>query len=280
MLTASSSFRHTPAEGAWATIKCGYKPRAAEDEKPGRTLIPGVRLLVTPKPKVCQQASVTFPPEVDGKYGQHYAYRSPEWQRLYTSGRQTIESLNRSNKRGYFAPIKDPDWRPRRGWLPTLLAGLTLIIATNVRKIIAWAWDEIDTAHGFRTPSEPRKRRRELTAGYTAPQSASAPPRRGRRLGHPSAPHAEHDLHRASRRLPSMQPSPGASACRSEAAHRVAGSAVLGPRAAWLQGERRAPRLRSAPARTLPSRSAVQASRTNRNRRSHPNDPRVPGEGT
>lgn len=165
--------RTCPAEGAWATIKCGYKSRAAEDEKPGRTLIP-VRLLVTPKPKVCQQASVTFPPEVDGKYGQHYAYRSPEWQRLYTSGRQTIESLNRSNKRGYFAPIKDPDWRPRRGWLPTLLAGLTLIIATNVRKIIAWAWDEIDTAHGFERPRR-RKRRRELTAGYTRPVP-NAPP--------------------------------------------------------------------------------------------------------
>lgn len=117
---------------------------------------------------------MTFPPEVDGKYGQHYAYRSPEWQRLYTSGRQTIESLNRSNKRGYFAPIKDPDWRPRRGWLPTLLAGLALIIATNVRKIIAWAWDEIDTAHGFERPRR-RKRRRELTAGYTRPVP-NAPP--------------------------------------------------------------------------------------------------------
>lgn len=165
--------RACPAEGPWATMKCDYKPKAVEDEKPGRTrlLLP---MLVTPKPRVCQQATLTFPPSVDGKYGQHYPYRSPEWQRLFTLNRQTIESINNSVKAAQFAPIKSREWRPRRGWLPTLLAGLVIIMAMVVRKTIAWAWDELDRQYE-QTQPRPRKRRRERTAGYTRPDPNGPP---------------------------------------------------------------------------------------------------------
>lgn len=139
----------------------------------GRTKIPTINLIV-PKPRVCQQQTVTFPPEVDGKFGQRYPYQSPQWRHYYTLGRQTIESINRTNKRGYFAPINDPDWRPRRGWLNALIAGVAMILANNVRKIIRWAWERMDLANGYQKP-KPRKRLRELTKGYTQPLPLGPP---------------------------------------------------------------------------------------------------------
>lgn len=50
-------------------MKCPNKPVAKEDEKPGRTIIP-LKMLVTPKPSICQPGSKTFPASADDKYGQ------------------------------------------------------------------------------------------------------------------------------------------------------------------------------------------------------------------
>lgn len=161
-----------PSVGPYATAKCDYREMVPADAT-GRTKIPTINLIV-PKPRVCQQQTVTFPPEVDGKFGQRYPYQSPQWRHYYTLGRQTIESINRTNKRGYFAPINDPDWRPRRGWLNALIAGVAMILANNVRKIIRWAWERMDLANGYQKP-KPRKRRRELTKGYTQPLPLGPP---------------------------------------------------------------------------------------------------------
>lgn len=171
----SDGFRRLqcPSVGPYATAKCDYREMAPKNAT-GRTKIRKLDLIV-PKPRVCSQQSVTFTPEVDGKFGQRYPYQSPEWRHYYSLGRQTIESINRSNKRGYYAPLNDPDWRPRRGWLNALIAGLAMIIATNVRKIIAWAWDQMDLANGYQKPRR-RKRRRELSAGFTKPIALGPPP--------------------------------------------------------------------------------------------------------
>lgn len=88
--------------------------------------------------------------------------------------REGIESFNSSTKRGNFAPIDDPEWRPRRGWLAMLISALALVIATNARKIIAWAWATLDEQAGRLLPKK-RARRRDLTKGYTQ-SLAQAPP--------------------------------------------------------------------------------------------------------
>ena len=49
-----------------------------------------------------------------------------------------------------------------------------MIIATNVRKIIAWAWGQMDLANGYQQPKR-RKRRRELSTGFTKPISQNSP---------------------------------------------------------------------------------------------------------
>ncbi len=149
-----------PAEGAWATIKCGYKPRAAEDEKPGRPSLIPVRLLMTPQTEgFRQQASVTFPP----RWTASTASTMPTG---HLSGSGSTPAAGRPSSRST-APTsaatshrsRTPTGVPAEAGCRPFWRELTLIIATNVRKIIAWAWDEIDTAHGFERPRRQRRRR-------------------------------------------------------------------------------------------------------------------------
>lgn len=98
-------------------------------------------MLLNPAPKVCEQKTMTFPPSVGAKYEQTYAYRSPDWQEHYTTGRQSVESVNKSVKDGRFIPVDDPELRPRRGFIAQLFSLAVMIAATNVRKIIAWLSD-------------------------------------------------------------------------------------------------------------------------------------------
>lgn len=128
---------------------------------------------MSPAPKVCtNQSTLTFPPAVGAKYEQAYPYKSKTWQAHFTHGRQAVESVNRSVKHGMFQTIKDPDKRPRRGWIAQFLAVTLMVAATNVRKIVAWFKDRADQTGP--TPVSPRRRarRRDLTDGYrSAPKN-------------------------------------------------------------------------------------------------------------
>ena len=108
------------------------------------------------------------------KHEQTYAYRSEPWQEHYTTGRQSVESVNKSLKDGRFIPVDDAELRPRRGFIAQLFSLAVMVAATNVRKIIAWLHAQIGVTSISSAPVR-RQRRREVTRGYSVFE-ANAPP--------------------------------------------------------------------------------------------------------
>ncbi|WP_288785623.1 hypothetical protein [uncultured Microbacterium sp.] len=162
-----------PAVGPSATIKCPYRDSHPKTvDRPLTRLLPV--LLPKPRPQVCDQQTITVPPSAGAKYEQEYPYQSERWAEQYTSGRQSVESMNNSLKHGAHLPIDDPQKRPRRGWIAQLISLVTMVVATNTRKIIAWLIDQIGVSSISTAPVE-RTRRRDLTHGWTT-APANAPP--------------------------------------------------------------------------------------------------------
>lgn len=124
-----------------------------------------------PTPQACSQATVTIPPSAGAKYEQTYPYRSEHWGQQYTSGRQCVESMNKSIKDGKFMPVDDAEMRPRRGWIAQLLSIVGMVAATNVRKIIDWLHAQVGISRLSSAPVR-RARRREITKGWTAVPNA------------------------------------------------------------------------------------------------------------
>lgn len=122
-------------------------------------------------PRACKQATVTIPPSAGAKHEQAYPYRSEKWQRHYTSGRQSVESMNKSIKDGKFVPVDDAEMRPRRGWINQFLSLVTMVAATNVRKVIDWLHSQKGVTRVASVPLR-RARRREVTRGWTVVPNA------------------------------------------------------------------------------------------------------------
>ncbi|WP_460828369.1 hypothetical protein [Nostocoides australiense] len=161
-----------PAVGASATVSCPRRethPRAAD--RPRARVLP--LMLVNPTPRVCEQQTMTLPASVGAKHEQTYPYRSAEWQAHYTTGRQSVESVNKSIKDGRFVPVDDPELRPRRGFIAQLFSLAVMVAATNVRKIIAWLHEQVGVSTISSAPVR-RARRREVTKGWSI--RPNAPP--------------------------------------------------------------------------------------------------------
>lgn len=159
-----------PAVGASATVSCPRReshPRAA-DRPRARVL---ALMLVNPAPKVCEQQTMTFPPSVGAKHEQTYPYRSAQWQDHFTTGRQSVESVNKSIKDGRFIPVDDPELRPRRGFVAQLFSLAVMVAATNVRKIIAWLHEQVGISTISTAPVR-HARRRDLTKGWSVVPNA------------------------------------------------------------------------------------------------------------
>lgn len=88
---------------------------------------------------------------------QEYPYQSKH----YTRGRQSVESMNNFLKHGAHLPIDDPQKRPRRRWIAQFISLVTMVVATNTRKIIAWLIDQIGVSSISTAPVE-RARRRDF----------------------------------------------------------------------------------------------------------------------
>ncbi|WP_281653369.1 hypothetical protein [Microbacterium aurum] len=154
-----------PAVGSSAAIRCPYRePHPKTVDRPLTRLLPV--LLPKPRPQVCDQQTITVPPSAGAKYEQEYPYQSQRWAEQYTPGRQSVESMNSSLKHGAHLPIDDPQKRPRRGWIGQFISLVTMVVATNTRKIIAWLIDQIGVS-SISTAPVARTRRRDLTHGWT-----------------------------------------------------------------------------------------------------------------
>lgn len=173
-----------PARGPGATATC---PLAQPSGAPVNLGLPTTRtrILNPPTdPDVCctNSASITIPiaPRQAGnsniaKYFQELRYKSPEWQAVYGTLRNTIEGFNGFTKSPTEENTEEPARRRIRGYAFQTLAVAVLILASNLRKIDAWLNRQDDQPAP--EPTIPPRRRRNARpdlADYLPP--ADGPP--------------------------------------------------------------------------------------------------------
>lgn len=160
-----------PALGKDPSVKCKLRLDDMRREALDRP-IPMAPLLLSiknePLQPICTQKSITIPLDAGAKYLQEYPYKSEAWQRYYTQGRQTVESINASLKKGAFLPIDDSELCPRRGWAAQLVSVTMSIVSTNIRLIASWAKKQERDEKISALPSR-RVRRRRAVTGWDVP---------------------------------------------------------------------------------------------------------------
>lgn len=117
-------------------------------------------------PKVCEQASVTIPPDVGVKHAQALPYGTAEWCRVYHGLRNSVESFNGYAKDANHEAIEDSGRRRIRGIdAQTILLAFQLAHA-NKRKIAAWLDQQPDPQTG-RPRRRPAPRRAASLKAWT-----------------------------------------------------------------------------------------------------------------
>lgn len=125
-----------PAAGPSRALECPLKP----GQKPLKNGVVALPVLHPPKaPGACctNSTSVQFHINDGGKYEQHHRYKSPEWQRIHSYGRQVIESFNHSLKHADNG-LADSTSRRKRGEAGQTFLVLLGVIATNAARILDW----------------------------------------------------------------------------------------------------------------------------------------------
>ena len=113
-------------------------------------------------PKVCTQSAVTIAPDIGARHRQDLAFGSPQWARTYATYRNTIEGTNGYLKDTAHESLASPGRRRVRGIAAqSLFVGL-LLMAANVRKIVAYR-DLIEAGEGPKVVERARRRRISLT---------------------------------------------------------------------------------------------------------------------
>ena len=113
--------------------------------------------------KCCtNRTSVKFHINDGGKYEQHHRYKSPEWQRVHSYGRQVIESFNGSLKHAD-NELADASARRLRGEVGQAFLALLGVIATNASRIEEWR------AHNFEGKAAPDALTRHARSVHTPP---------------------------------------------------------------------------------------------------------------
>lgn len=146
-------------------VQCPRKP-ASMGTKPHLPLVDIQPSPVDP-PKICQQTSITIPLEYDAEHGQHYPYRSPEQETIYSVLRNAVEGMNGFAKDDGHEAIERAQGRRVRGLASQTILLAFQLAAVNQRKIQNWE----DTLPG---PDNQLPKRR-------------AKPPKKRQTGHPTA---------------------------------------------------------------------------------------------
>jgi hypothetical protein len=124
-----------PAAGTAPTIRCDHKPRSQDARTAGKGRTRLSAELVTHPPTVCEQETVTFPPDANTKLRQKLPFGSPEWARTYHALRATIEGVNGFVKDHAKEAAGEPGKRRIRGMAAQSLFLAFLLFASNWRKI-------------------------------------------------------------------------------------------------------------------------------------------------
>ncbi len=173
-----------PARGPGATATC---PLAQPTGSPVNLGLPTTRTRIhnpPADPDACctNSTSITIPvaPRTAAnsniaKYFQDLRYKSPEWQAVYGTLRNTIEGFNGFTKSGTEENTEEPARRRVRGYAFQTMSVAILIVASNIRKIDAWLNRQDDqTEPEPTTPPRRRRNARPDLADYLPP--ADGPP--------------------------------------------------------------------------------------------------------
>lgn len=126
-----------PAIGPSAKVLCPVlrpKDYAANKDKPGRVKVLPSRLPTHPD-RICTNSSVHVRRHHVAKFRQDMHFASPEWFRLYRSGRNFIEGINAYIKDGTKSALGNPEKRKARGYAKQYVFATTLLFASNLRLI-------------------------------------------------------------------------------------------------------------------------------------------------
>ncbi|UWD79218.1 hypothetical protein [Curtobacterium flaccumfaciens] len=155
-----------PAIGPSAKILCLLRPEdwARNKDKEGMT-----KILRSHMPKkhladrICTNSSVHVKRTDSGKYRQDIPFASPQWFRLYRSGRNFIEGINAYVKDGTKTALGNPAKRRARGYAKQYVFASTLLFASNLRLIESHLRKQtLPTI----LPATNKPRRRDVTNGF------------------------------------------------------------------------------------------------------------------
>ncbi len=147
-----------PAAGAKPVARCPLKPKSERKAE-------GVRVRISPSPELrshppacCSQDTITLPPTEGVKFRQPLHFGSTEWHERYRSIRSANEGMNGFVKDPAHEALGEAGRRRVMGRAAQSLIVAFLLMAANVRKILAFR------ANRLRTSAERPVRRRRRRA--------------------------------------------------------------------------------------------------------------------
>ncbi|HVX18122.1 MAG TPA: hypothetical protein VHA73_08815 [Acidimicrobiales bacterium] len=147
-----------PAAGPSPAARCDLKPRSLTDKTGGKTHITLVDDVQAHPPKVCKQATVSFPPIAGAKFAQPLQYASRSWQYTYSTLRNAIEGFNGYAKDTASDALASAGRRRVHGRAAQSVLVAFTICGVNLRKLRSFLRLAEDDGSG--TLRKPRRKRR------------------------------------------------------------------------------------------------------------------------
>jgi hypothetical protein len=117
-------------------------------------------------PKVCTQTTVTIDLAETDRTAQKYPHGSPRWQHVYKNDRNLVEGANAWVKTGGYEALHDAGRRRLRGLAAQQILITFLLVAANVRRILAYKRDHQDAKNLGPPYMGHRANRRRDRIGY------------------------------------------------------------------------------------------------------------------
>jgi len=149
-----------PAAGASPVARCPLKPRSERKAKGVRVRISPSAELQSRPPSSCSQETVTIPPNEGAKLRQPLHFGSEEWHDPYSLIRSANEGMNGFVKDPAHEALGEAGRRRVLGTAAQSLIVALLLMAANVRKVLAFLASRIKTSPSDRLL---RRRRRRTT---------------------------------------------------------------------------------------------------------------------
>ncbi len=152
-----------PAAGLNPTIKCALKALGCAASKAPEPTVPNGTLPRYPD-KICtNKSSVTFEPTAGAKFAQELQFGTDEWQAMYSTSRNIVESANAHLKDESREGLGSIGRRRVRGYAAQYVFIAVLVFAANLRRIASY--DKKKSNPKF-TPTGPRRLSKESISDF------------------------------------------------------------------------------------------------------------------